>query len=205
MRTASYGLSITMHVALGAAIVWRTLDARPHAPSPPLMFVVPPYHATWSPVAPTAPTTIGSFPLPVIDPPSIPLLGVAAPRLVAFDVRPLPGGIPAGTAGDQAVDVLHVEEPPAILAGPAPEYPELLRQAGLTGRVLLEAVVDTSGRVEPGSLTVIASSHPGFVASAQRSLAATLFRPARVYGRAVRVRVRVPVDFRLRGGRLSGQ
>lgn len=206
MRTASYGLSITMHVALGAAIVWRTLDARPHAPSPPLMFVVPPYHATLPPVAPAAPTTIGSVPVPVIAPPEIPPLGVAAPRLVAFDVRPLPGGSPAeGPGGDQAVDVAHVEEPPAILAGPAPDYPELLRQAGLTGRVLLEAVVDTSGRVEPGSLTVIASSHPGFVASAQRSLAATLFRPARVYGRAVRVRVRVPVDFRLRGSRLSGQ
>jgi TonB family protein len=68
-------------------------------------------------------------------------------------------------------------------------------------RVVLAAVVDTLGRVEPGSLSVVSAAHPGFVASAQRALAASLFRPARINGRAVRVHV--PIDFRLRGGRLS--
>lgn len=65
---------------------------------------------------------------------------------------------------------------------------------------MLEAVVDTAGRVEQGSLTVVSATNPGFVAPARQALAATLFRPGRVHGRAVRVRVRIPVDFTLRSG-----
>ena len=85
-----------------------------------------------------------------------------------------------------------------MLAGPVPAYPELLRQAGVQGRVVLEAVIDTAGHVEPGSLVVVAAAHPGFVAAARQAVAATLFRPARVRGRAVRVRVRIPMDCALR-------
>lgn len=89
-----------------------------------------------------------------------------------------------------------------MLAGPLPAYPELLRQAGIQGRIVLEAVVDTAGRIELSSLAVVSAGHPGFVAPAQRALAGTLFRPARVHGRPVRVRVRVPIDFTLRRSRL---
>jgi protein TonB len=85
-----------------------------------------------------------------------------------------------------------------MLAGPLPDYPEALRQAGVEGRVVLEAVVDTAGHVEPGSLVAIAATHPGFVPPARRAVAATLFRPALVHGRAVRVRVRIPIEFTLR-------
>jgi protein TonB len=103
------------------------------------------------------------------------------------------------------VDVSLVEEPPAILAGPLPAYPELLRQAGVQGRVVLEVVVDTAGLVEPGSFVVVSAAHRAFVAPAQRALAATLFRPARVHGRGVRVRVSIPIDFVLRDVRLGGR
>jgi protein TonB len=95
-----------------------------------------------------------------------------------------------------------VDDPPVLLAGPVPTYPELLRQAGIEGRVVLAAVVDTLGRIERGSLTVVSAAHLGFVAPAQRALSASLFRPARMHGRTVRVRVHAPIDFRLRGDRL---
>jgi protein TonB len=108
---------------------------------------------------------------------------------------------PGPEVGVQDVwDAELIEQAPAILAGPAPAYPELLRQAGLQGRVVLEAVVDTSGRVELGSLTVVSASNPGFVAPARQALSSTLFRPGRVRGHAVRVRVRVPMEFMLRNG-----
>ncbi len=81
-------------------------------------------------------------------------------------------------------------------------YPERLRPAAIEGRVVLEAVIDTLGHVEPGSVVVVESAHPAFVAPAQRALVASLFRPARVAGRAVRVRVRLAFDFVLRDGRL---
>jgi len=76
-------------------------------------------------------------------------------------------------------------------------YPPLLRLAGITGRAVLEFVVDVQGRVETGTIKVIESSHPGFATSARAAAPAMRFSPARVNGRAVRVLVRVPFDFTL--------
>lgn len=200
MRAASAGLSITVHVTLGAAIVWGTLDARPPRPSQPQTVVLSPYRATARPVAPATPIIDGVVPPPPIDFSIVP--EGLAPLAPVFDPRASSGAVLASAhawPGDPA-DISLVEEPPAILAGPLPAYPELLRQAGIRGRVVLEVVVDTTGRVEPGSVGVVSTAHPGFVAPAQRALAATLFRPGRMLGRAVRVRVRVPIEFRL-GGR----
>src|SRR5437016_602975 len=86
---------------------------------------------------------------------------------------------------------------PQVATGtePAPRYPEGLRRAGIKGRVVVEAVVDTLGRAEPSSVVIVATLHPGFVAPARDYVMRALFRPARVHGRAVRVLVRVPIDF----------
>jgi len=42
-----------------------------------------------------------------------------------------------------------VEERPALLSAPAPVYPALLKQAGIQGRVILPAVIDTTGGLSP--------------------------------------------------------
>ncbi len=209
MRAASAGLSLTVHVALGAAIVWGSLDVRPPQPSRPAIFVVPPYRAMSpreAPAEPTAPIIQEGVHVPPIEFPTIvPTPPGGAPVWPDFDVRPWAGANFARGAGEEGpIDVARVEEPPAILAGPVPAYPELLRQAGIEGRVVLELVVDTAGRAEQGSVTVVSTSHPGFVAPAQRALAGTLFRPARMHGRPVRVRVRVPMDFILRAHGVTG-
>jgi protein TonB len=203
MRAASAGLSLTVHVALGAAIVWGTLDARPSRSSPPRIVALPPYRGIARPVAPAVPSIEGVAPLPPIAFPSIVPEGAALTPV--FDVRrgaPF-AGVPV-PAGDP-LDVSLADEPPVMLAGPVPAYPELLRQAGVQGRVVLEVVVDTAGRVEPGSFVVVTAVHGAFVTSAQQALAGTLFRPARVHGRGVRVRVSIPIDFVLRDGRLGGR
>lgn len=203
MRAASAALSLTIHIALGAAVVWRTVDAHARRVQGPLVYVlpVPPAQPLSSraavsqvPLPPVPPVVIEGLPSPVIALPA-----------VAPSVPPLPGAVFATTplASGGPLDLARVEEPPVMLAGPVPTYPELLRQAGIQGRVVLEAVVDTAGRVDPASLRVVASAHPGFVAPAQQALAATLFRPGRMHGRPVPVRVRLPIDFVLREGRLS--
>jgi len=87
-----------------------------------------------------------------------------------------------------------------VLTGPIPAYPELLRQARIQGHVVLEAIVDSTGRVLAESILVISATHPGFVASARQALLVTVFRPARIGGRAVRMRVRLPFEFTLRRG-----
>jgi protein TonB len=96
-----------------------------------------------------------------------------------------------------ALDV--VEERPEVVPGTclAPRYPELLRQAGLTGSVVLEFVLDTLGRAERGSLRVVRSAHPLFEAAAREAVVTCRFRPGRIRGGAVRVRVQQPVDFRI--------
>jgi hypothetical protein len=65
---------------------------------------------------------------------------------------------------------------------------------------VLEAVVDTTGRVLAQSISVVSATHPGFVAPARHALLASLFRPAMVGGKAVWVRVRIPYEFAIRTG-----
>ena len=106
------------------------------------------------------------------------------------------GVVPANGVYSEAI----VEEKPEILSHPPLQYPELLRTAGMQGRVVIEAIVDTSGRVLPSSVRVISSTHPGFEAPAKQLILKSLFRPGRVRGRAVSVLLSVPVEFTLRGG-----
>jgi len=100
------------------------------------------------------------------------------------------------TPGD---DVIYaesaVEEAPTLLSAAPLAYPELLRQAGIQGTVLLQAVVDTAGRVVPGSIRIVRTPHPGFEASAKQWVLSALFRPARIQGRPVRVLVNQPLQY----------
>jgi protein TonB len=110
------------------------------------------------------------------------------------------GGLASGLVptGNEVFMEAIVEEKPAVLSGPPPTYPELLKQAGIQGRVLVQAIVDTLGRSEPGSIKVLQSPNPGFDQSARNYVQKALFRPARVHGRAVRVLIQIPIEFRLK-------
>ena len=110
------------------------------------------------------------------------------------------GGIGTGIvpAGDQVYMESVVEERPELLTRPPLQYPDLLRQAGVQGRVLVQAIIDTSGRAEPNSVKVIQSPNPGFDQPAKQMVLKALFRPARVHGRAVRVLVNLPIDFTIK-------
>jgi periplasmic protein TonB len=108
------------------------------------------------------------------------------------------GGIGTGVMPDQVFLESVVEERPEVLSGPQPQYPDLLRQAGIQGRVLVQAIIDTSGRAEPPSVKVIQSPNPGFDQPAKNYVLRALFRPARVHGRAVRVLINLPIDFRIK-------
>jgi protein TonB len=106
----------------------------------------------------------------------------------------------AGTGQPGGLGSLLTDEHAEVLTGPLPIYPELLRQAGVQGRVVLEAVVDSTGRVLAQSISLVSATNTGFVAPARQALLATLFRPAMVGGRAVRMRVRIPYEFAIRNG-----
>lgn len=101
-------------------------------------------------------------------------------------------------SSDQVFMESVVEERPEVLSGPQLQYPDLLRQAGIQGRVLVQAIIDTTGRAEPQSVKIIQSPNPGFDQSAKNYVLRALFRPARVHGRAVRVLLNLPIDFKVK-------
>jgi TonB family protein len=102
---------------------------------------------------------------------------------------------------EEVEDVLAesmVDEKPTFLSGPPLQYPNLLRQAGVQGRVIVRAIIDTTGRAEPGSVQVVESPHPGFDQAARNAVLQARFRGGRFRGRAVRVLIEFPVEFRTR-------
>ena len=69
------------------------------------------------------------------------------------------GSVPMGANEPWTAD--SVDDPVEVIEQPAPRYPPGLAQAGVTGRVELEYVVDTLGRAEPGSLRAVTQHPPG--------------------------------------------
>jgi protein TonB len=200
MRAVSSAASLTVHIALGAAVVLGSANAGRSSPTRPgqVTIVFPPNVSTGQQSGVGAPNVqLPALDLPLIPVPA-PVLQSGAPAHPSFPVNS-PATLASGTGQGEAWFTPLDQEGPEVLAGPIPTYPELLRQAGIQGRVLLEAVVDTTGRVHVDSISVISATNPAFVTAARQALLATLFRPARIGGRAVRMRVRVPFEFAIRG------
>ncbi|HEY7192541.1 MAG TPA: energy transducer TonB, partial [Gemmatimonadales bacterium] len=99
---------------------------------------------------------------------------------------------------DRVFVVTGVTQRPSIISGPSLRYPDIMRESGIEGRVLVQAIIDTMGRAESGSIRIVNSPHPGFNNAARDYVAHALFRPARLHGRAVRVLVNMPIDFKIR-------
>jgi TonB family protein len=110
-----------------------------------------------------------------------------------------------GVDEESAVDTVQVfssvtvDETPVRISSPPLEYPRMMRQAGINGVVLVQAIVDTTGRVEPGSIQVIQSSQAAFEGAATRLVQRSLFQPGRLRGQVVRVLIQIPVVFELVG------
>jgi TonB family protein len=79
----------------------------------------------------------------------------------------------------------------------APIYPPRLSALGKQGRVQASFVVDTTGRVDPASVHVLASDHPEFTESVRTALLEMRFRPAMRGGHAVRQLVEQRFTFRI--------
>lgn len=88
-----------------------------------------------------------------------------------------------------------VDELPALLSHPPIRYPPELWQLKVGGTVVVEATLDATGRVVPGSVKVVQSPNRGLNAEALRVVAAASYRPARSGGRAVGAVIRQPLTF----------
>jgi TonB family protein len=103
-----------------------------------------------------------------------------------------------GTPGSGIHLAGEVDEPVRVLRAVPPRYPRSLEMAGISGRVLLQFVVDTSGTVEPHTLQVVEATDSAFAQSSREALTTTRFAPARAGGQVVRQLVRQTMLFSVR-------
>src|SRR6266576_559878 len=114
---------------------------------------------------------------------------------VEFSAASLPP-ITLHIAGDVYGEA-EVQERPRLTSGPALTYPAPLLFSRISGRVIIDAVIDTTGRVEDGTVRALESTDARFNQAAKDYVRAARFTPGRIAGRAVRVRFEMPVEFKL--------
>lgn len=219
-RRLGTALSIVLHAVLGAPALWFTHRDAVALEKPHEVVVrhqprrdQPEPLRTVSPASPLAPTTsyLG-FQL-VIAPVSIPIdippadLGAPASEPADFTGTDAPGGrgsgdgggLPGiGGSGESPYLDVQVEKVAAAMPGSAtPAYPELLKSAGVEGEVVVQFVVDTTGRAELASFRVLRSTNEGFTQAVRQVLPRMRYLPAEIEGRKVRMVVSQPYVFSL--------
>lgn len=119
-----------------------------------------------------------------------------------FTGRGVEGGIAAGVVGGTGPVIegevflaAELEDRPRLISIEEPRYPPVLESAGITGRVVLDFIVDTAGRVNRSSIKVISSTNKAFEEPAMEALLTALFSPGKVQGNPVQVLVRQAISF----------
>ena len=106
--------------------------------------------------------------------------------------------------GEYALDVdpdpvyfeFQVERAAAALVVVEPGYPPALQRRGISGRVVAQFVVDTTGRVVPATFTTVESTDSLFSRAVREAVVRMRFEPAQLRGRPVRQLVHEPFVFR---------
>ena len=95
-----------------------------------------------------------------------------------------------------------VAERPRLLSRPWLAFPDGLRAFGDSLRmidrrylVFVEAIVDSTGHVEPGTVRILESWHPGFDSAARAAVVGSVYAPGQLNGHAVPVMIRIPLEF----------
>ena len=166
---------------------------KPKEPPPPELVAAPPPPKGFQVL--TAPVEIPSV-LPDID------LTRSVTNEADFTGKGAKGGFSTGVETKAAVreDNTYFEfqvEKPVMQApnSPTPQYPDILRQAGVEGEALVSFVVDTSGRADVASFKVIRTTHELFATAVKNALPRMRFIPAEVGDKKVKQLVQQPFSF----------
>lgn len=126
-----------------------------------------------------------------------------------FTGKGVEGGIATGIVGGTGpvpiegdvflaaeVDETPQVENPAACQG---KFPPVMQSAGIPGKVVMEFVVGTEGRVEPGSVKIVNSTHKAFEEPARQGITnhSCTFKVGKSRGHPVRVLVRQAVAFKV--------
>ena len=216
--TASVGL----HVATIALAVVATARgpapaaATPAKPAPvvyrvarpePVRVASGPTRGGATPTSPARRTTALPIVAPIDVPSDLPPLtlpsagaavsgpGIPAPDFAGGAVRGDAEGGPSGGDGPLAAHL--VDRAAVARVTVTPRYPETLRARALEGEVAARFVVDSTGRVAPGSFAVLSATHELFADAVRSALERTRFAPAERGGRPVAQLVEQRFTFRL--------
>jgi len=209
LTTASSGMVVLFAIAMATSL-WlakHPIDAPPPfdrvitlQPPPPLDLPVLPRVQTSLPVAPPAST---ARPVPVRD--EIALTDVVVPSQDELR-QSQPGDAHAGDGGPVAIAPLvdettpgvneyrYYDQAPALVTQVKPAYPDLARDAGVDGTVMLRVLVGKDGRVKD---VHVDRSIPLLDDAAVAAVKQWVFTPALVNDHAIAVWVAVPVRFTL--------
>lgn len=211
-----FTISVIVHGALIAGMIWVTKGAaemvKERNLDTTMVFLEPPKETPPPVDQPPPEAVVSANPPPqgfqVALPPDVVPQSIPPVDLnQRFDARDftgkgVEGGIAAGIVGgtgpvDNAQVFLEaqLDDPPSVLSAGPLRYPEVLKTAGVSGAVVLEFVVDTTGHVDAGTVKVVSTVHPGFNNAAKAAVQGTLYRPGKLRGQPVKVMVRQAVRF----------
>ena len=101
----------------------------------------------------------------------------------------------AGPAMPAPSTVDPVDEQPVLVSHPGIRYPPEMQALRVGGTVVVEAALDATGHVEPGSAKIAESPNHAFDAEALRVVRGSVYRAARREGRPVRAVIRQAISF----------
>jgi TonB family protein len=110
-------------------------------------------------------------------------------RLARRASNPSGPGMSAPTAAEP------VDEQPVLVSHPPIHYPPEMQALRVEGTVVVEAGLDTTGRVEQASAKIAATPNHAFDGEALRVIRGSVYRPARRQGHAVRAVIRQAITF----------
>lgn len=150
-------------------------------------------------VAPPPPKTTIDVVAPVTIPSVLPEINLGN-RVTPSDWQPRPIAPPPGTLGGKGSGIDNPEEPLGgiwkerdveiaatfLPNSPSPEYPDILRRAGVEGEALVQFVVDSTGKADMTTFRVLHATHSLFADAVRNVLPRVRFSPAQVGNRRVR-------------------
>jgi protein TonB len=219
-RDGGAAMSVATHVALiglVAAATAKTPGRATITEPVPVVRIVPPSAPRPAPPPSTArpsgttgitlPTTM-RIPVPVNIPTTLPPIDLGAPSDPAAVEIVLGSGdrgirqlgavdLGGGAGGADSRDWSGAETLMRLLVSAKPRYPERLRAAGISGRVRVRFLVDTTGRVDLSSVQFAESTHDDFTRAVREILPQLRFKASEANGQRVRSLAEMPFEFQI--------
>jgi protein TonB len=208
-------IAATVHVALlwllpeGDYVRTIAVPLNPPGEKPPKDLPVPAEDAPETPVSgevvkpllgKPAPPTLDDVPPTRLPDDAITILAENRPRTFDREITQLPT-IGSDVGRPDGIDRLCVgifsrdalDQSPRAKVQLPPDYPYAMKQAGTSGRVMVEFDVDPSGRVIRAE--AISCTEREFAEPAVRAVKKWRFEPGRRNGKAMSFRMAVPIEF----------